>query len=166
MLKQNIIRTLLFAVFFSIGAAAMGVSILVDDLLRYYHNRQLLEAAQKNLQRLESLNIDYDAQLQRLKTDASFVKHIAPAIVGSKPADTNAIYPKATAEQLAAAQQLLSEDLAHQPIEPTIPKWLRRCSHPVRRTALFLAGASLILISFVSFSPVKEASPNKDIGNW
>ena len=164
MLKQNIIRTFLFVIFLSVGAATLGVSILVDDLLQYYHNRQLLEAAQKNLQRLESLNIDYDALLQRLKTDASFVKCIAPAVVGSKPVDANAIYPRATAEQLAAAREVLCEDLARQDTQPTIPKWLRRSSHPVRRTILFLAGASLILISFVSFSPAKEADP--DIGNW
>jgi hypothetical protein len=166
MQKQNIIRTFLFAVFFSAGAAALGVSILVDDLLQYYHNKQLLETAQKNLQRLDSLNIDYDALLQRLKFDAGFVKHIAPAVVGSKPADTNAIYPQATAEQLAAAQELLSEDLARQDTQPTVPKWLGRCSNPVRRTVLFIAGASLILISFVSFNPVKkEANPGKDTGN-
>jgi hypothetical protein len=166
MQRQNIIRTLLFAVFFSVGAAALGVSILVDDLLQYYHNKQLLKTAQKNLQRLESLNIDYDALLQRLKTDTSFVKHIAPAVVGSKPADTNAIYPKATAEQLAAAEALLSEDLARQGTQPTVPKWLGRCSDPSRRAILFFAGASLILISFVSFNPVKkEAGPDKDAGN-
>jgi hypothetical protein len=166
MQKQNIIRTLLFAVFFSAGAATLGVSILVDDLLQYYHNRQLLEAAQKNLKHLESLNIDYDALLQRLKTDASFVKHIAPAVVGSNPADTNAIYPKATAEQLEAAQELLSEDLARHGTQPTVPKWLGRCSSPWRRTTLFFAGASLILISFVSFNPIKkEADPDKDTSN-
>ncbi|MCJ7729547.1 MAG: hypothetical protein MUO27_06695 [Sedimentisphaerales bacterium] len=156
MLKRNIIQTLLFAIFLSVGAATLGVSILVDDLLQYYHNRQLLETAQKNLQRLESLNIDYDALLQRLKTDAGFVKCIAPAIVGSEPPDTNAIYPKATVEQLAAAQEVLSEDLARQNTQPMVPKWLRRSSPPWRRAVLFLAGASLILISFVSFSPVKE----------
>jgi hypothetical protein len=163
MLKQNIIRTLLFAIFFSVGAAALGASILVDDLLQYYHNRQLLEAAKRNLQRLESLNNDYDALLQRLKTDAGVVKSIAPAIVGSKPADTNAIYPKATAEQLAAAQDVLCEDLARQGTQPMTPKWLGRCSRPARRTALFLAGASLILISFVSFSPLKKEADNTDL---
>jgi len=156
MLKHNIIRTFLFVILLSVGAAALGASILVDDLLQYYHNKQLLDAAQKNLQRLEALNSDYDALLQQLKTDASFVKRIAPAVVGSEPADTNAIYPKATAEQLAAAREVLSEDLARQSTEPTIPKWLKRCSHPTRRMVLFLAGASLILISFVSFSPSKE----------
>ena len=158
MLKQNIIRTFLFVAFFSVGAAALGVSILVDDLLRYYHNRQLLETAKRSLQRLELLNSDYDALLQQLQGDADFVKRIAPATVGSEPADTNAIYPKATAEQLAAAQKVLSEDLAQQHAQPTIPNWLRRCSQPRRRTVLFLAGAFLILISFVFFSPAKEKS--------
>ncbi|MBA7649621.1 hypothetical protein ES703_57418 [subsurface metagenome] len=156
MLKQNIIRTFLFVAFFSIGAAALGVSILVDDLLRYYHNRQLLETAKRNLQRLELLNSDYDALLQQLQADANFVKRIAPATVGSEPAEVNTIYPKATAEQLAAAQKVLSEDFDRQRTQPTVPNWLRRCSQPWRRTVLFLAGTFLILISFVSFSPAKE----------
>lgn len=156
MLKQNIIRTFLFVAFFSIGAAALGVSILVDDLLQYYHNRQRLETAKRNLQRLELLNSDYDALLQQIQADANFVKRIAPATVGSEPAEANTIYPKATAEQLAAAQKVLSEDFARQRTQPTLPKWLRRCSQPWRRTILFLAGAFLILISFVSSSPAKE----------
>jgi len=156
MLKQNIIRTFLFVAFFSIGAAVLGVSILVDDLLRYHHNRQLLETAKRNLQRLELLNSDYDALLQQLQADANFVKRIAPATVGSEPAEVDTIYPKATAEQLAAAQKVLSEDLARQRTQPTVPNWLRRCSQPWRRTVLFLAGTFLILISFVSFSPAKE----------
>ena len=158
MLKQNIIRTFLFVAFFSVGAAALGVSILVDDLLRYYHNRQLLETAKRSLQRLELLNSDYDALLQQLQGDADFVKRIAPATVGSEPADTNAVYPKATAEQLAAAQKVLSEDFDRQRTQPTVPEWLRRCSQPRRRTVLFLSGAFLILISFVFFSPAKEKS--------
>lgn len=151
MLKQNIIRTLLFIAFFSVGAAALGVSILVDDLLRYHHNRQLLETAKKNLQRLELLTSDYDSLLQQLQADANFVKRIASATVGSEPADTNTVYPKATAEQLAAAQKVLSEDFARQRTQPTVPNWLTRCSQPRRRTVLFLSGAFLILISFVFF---------------
>jgi hypothetical protein len=156
MLKQNIIRTLLFAIFFSVGAATLGVSILLDDLLQYYHNRQLLETAKNNLRRLELLNSDYDALLQQLQADANFVKRIAPATVGSEPAEVNTIYPKATAEQLAAAQKVLSEDFDQQHTQPAVPNWLRRCSQPRRRTVLFLAGAFLILISFVSFSAAKE----------
>ncbi len=141
----------MFVAFFSVGAAALGVSILVDDLLRYYQNRQLLEAARKNLRRLELLTSDYDSLLQQFQGDANFVKRIAPATVGSEPADTNAVYPKATAEQLAAAQKVLSEDFARQRTHPTVPNWLTRCSQPRRRTVLFLSGAFLILISFVFF---------------
>ncbi len=141
----------MFVAFFSVGAAALGVSILVDDLLRYYQNRQLLEAARKNLRRLELLTSDYDSLLQQFQGDANFVKRIAPATVGSEPADTHAVYPTATAEQLAAAQKVLSEDFARQRTQPAVPNWLTRCSQPRRRTVLFLSGAFLILISFVFF---------------
>jgi len=42
---QNIIRAILFVVFFSVGAASLGASVLCDDLVEYYRNRQLLKAA-------------------------------------------------------------------------------------------------------------------------
>ena len=67
MQRQNILRTLLFAVFFSIGTAALAGSILRDDLLRYYRNKQLLRSAEETLNKLESLNADYDALLKQLE---------------------------------------------------------------------------------------------------
>jgi len=157
MRRQNILRTLLFVVFFSIGAAALSVSILGDDLLRYYTNRELLETARESLSRLRSLNTDYDALLQQLQKDPNLVRRIAPATLGTQPADANAIYPKATAEQLAAARKALTEDTSHKVAEPVMPDWISRCSRPPRRIILFLAGAFLILISFIWFGPVKQA---------
>ena len=149
-------RMLLFIVFFSIGAAALGVSIFFDDLLRYYHNRQLLKITETSLTRLESLNADYDALLQQLEKDPNLVERIGPAALGTEPADANAIYPKATPEQLAAARQALTEETNQQYAKPRIPAWISRCSEPPRRVILFLAGAFLILISFVWFGPAKQ----------
>ncbi len=149
-------RTLLFIVFFSIGAAALSVSIFFDDLLRYYHNRQLLKITETSLTRLESLNADYDALLQQLGKDPNFIERIAPATLGTEPADANAIYPKATPEQLAAARQVLTEETSQQYAKPEIPDWITRCSKPRRRIILFLAGAFLILISFVWFGGVRR----------
>ena len=158
MRRQNIIRVFLFVVFFGIGAAAVGGSILCDDLLRYYHNRQLLKAAKESLSHLESLNTDYDALLQQLQKDPNFVKRIAPATLGIEPNDEDTIYPKVTAEQLAAARKALTEDPNRQPAELMAPDWIIRCSKSPYRIILFLAGAFLILISFIWFGSAWQRS--------
>ena len=160
MRRQDVIRTFLFVVFFSIAAASLSVSILCDELLRYYTSRQLLRAAEDALGRLESLNTDYDLLLQQLEEDPNLVRHIAPAALGAEAADGNAVYPRASAEQLASARKALTEG-SNQPRfiggEPRVPRWIVRCSRPTHRAVLFLAGAFLVLISFIWFGPAERA---------
>lgn len=153
--SQNILRTLLFVVFFSIGTAALAGAILRDDLLRYYRNKQLLRSAEETLSWLESLNADYDALLKQLKENPALLERIAPATLGTEPNEPNTVYPKATAEQLDAARKVLAEDLEQQS-RAEMPDWIARCSEPSKRTILFLAGALLILISFICFGPAKQ----------
>ena len=155
---RNVIRTILFVIFFSIGAASLGVSILCDDLVQYYHNRQLLKVTQQSLNRLESLNADYDALLEQLEKDPNLVKRLAPAALGTEPEDANAVYPRATPGQLAAARKALTQDPNDQSTVPALPEWLTRCSEPRRRITLFVAGSVLILISFTCFTPVKQTT--------
>jgi hypothetical protein len=158
MLKQNIIQTLLFIIFFSIGASVLGGSVLCDDLLQYYMNRQLLKAAKESLRRLESLNTDYDVLLQRLQEDPNLVRRLAPATLGTEPEDKSTVYPKASAEQLAAVRKVLMEGLDRETAEQAVPDWIIRCCKPVQRTVLFFAGAFLILISFICFGPAEQPS--------
>jgi len=146
----------LFIVFFGIGAAALSGSILCEDLVRYYRNNQLLKAAKESLRRLEALNADYDTLLEQLQKDPNAVKRIAPATLGAEPEAEDTIYPKATAEQLAAVREALREEAGHGIGEPAMPDWLVRCSGPARRMILFLAGAFLILISFICFGSAKQ----------
>ena len=161
MRRQNIIRAFLFVVFFSIGAAALSGSILFADLLRYYNNRELLKAEKELSNRLTSLNDDYDALLQELRNDPNIVKRIALITLGKEDNDANTIYPKATAEQLAAARKALTEETSTEPADTSLPQWLTRCREPRRRTMLFFAGAGLILVSFICFGPAKEKSREK-----
>ena len=160
--KQNVIRTFLFVVFFSIGAISLGGSILCDDLVRYYRNRQLLKAAQESLDQLKSLNVDYDVLLEQLEKDPNLFKRIASATLGTEPEDADAIYPRATAEQLAVAHRVLAEDPDQQPAEPVMPGWLTRCSEPRRRMMLFFSGGALILISFICFRPGQTDSKKQE----
>ena len=161
MRKQNILRTVFFIVFFSIGASALSVSILCDDLVRYYRNNQLLKAAEESLRRLEVLNADYGALLEQLEKEPNAVERIAPATLGTEPGAEDTVYPKATAEQLAAVREALREEAGNGIGGPAMPDWLVRCSKPPRRVILFFAGAFLILISFICFGSVSRKA-NKD----
>ena len=142
--------------FFGIGISAMTASILCDEIFRYYRNKQLLEYSEQSLDKLQDLNLDYDILLQQLKDDPDFTKRIAPAILGTPPADANAVYPKVTIEQLIAAREALKQSSEQTTPQSPIPAWLFRCMKPVRRIILFIAGASLILISFVCFGKSKK----------
>jgi hypothetical protein len=162
---RSVIRAVLFVLFFSIGAGSLSVSILCDDLVQYYRNTELSRATQESLNRLKSLNTDYDILLEKLGEDPNHIKRLGPATLGPKYQDPNTIYPRATAEQLAAARRALIED----PNRPTagrapgapMPEWLSRCSEPRRRIMLFFAGAALILTSFICFGPAKQ-TPEKE----
>ena len=152
MQRQDAIRTFLFVIFFSIGAATLYVSICCDELIRYYRNKQMLKAVQESKNQLESLIADYEALLGQMEKDPNlFMERIAPAALGAEPEKKDVVYPKATPEQLNAAREALTEDTDRKPIEPVVPGWLIQCSEPRRRIVLFLAGAFLILISFIWF---------------
>ena len=153
---QNFIRTILFTTFFSVGAAALAGSVLYDDLVHYYRNKQLLKAAQESLSRLKSLNTDYDVLLRQLEKDPNLFKRIAPATLGIEHQDANAVYPRATDEQLAAARRAMTTEHNQQSEEPVMPDWIIRCGEPRRRIMLFFSGVALILTSFVCFGPIKQ----------
>jgi hypothetical protein len=153
---QNVIRTLLFVVFFSIGAAAMAGSVLCDDLVSHYRNKHFLGQAERLNQRRKSLIADYDALLRQVEDDPNLVKRIAPAAIGADHNEPNTIYPRATPLELAAARKALADVAEQEPNEPILPAWLVRCSEPRLRTYLFISGAALILVSFVCFARIKK----------
>ena len=149
------IRTVFFVLFFSVGAASLGLSVLCEDLFKYYQNRQLARAARQSLEKLKSLNYDYNMLLAQLAEDPNLIKRLAPAALGNEQPDPNTVYPRATARQLAAARRALT-DPNQQEEEPVIPGWLGRCSDPPKRLALFISGIALILISFICFRPASN----------
>jgi len=146
----------LFVVFFSIGAAAMSGSVLCDDLVSHYRNKHFLRQDKRFTQRFKSLDADYDALLHQLEDDPNLIKRIAPATIGADQNEPNTIYPRATAQELAAAKKALAEIAEQEPNKPVLPAWLVRCSEPRLRTYLFICGAALILVSFVCFGRIKK----------
>jgi hypothetical protein len=82
---RNVIHTILFLLFFSLGAALLSIAILCDDLVKHYQNAELLRTAEKSLDRLRSLDADYGAVLKRLQLDPNDpnpVKHLAVVTLG------------------------------------------------------------------------------------
>jgi hypothetical protein len=159
MLRQSIFHLFFFVIFFSIGAVSLGVAVLCDDFVQYCRDKHLVKQAELSVQRLKALNADYDGLLEQLEQNPDLLKRIAPVTLGTEPTDPCAIYPKARAEELAVARKALVEQADQEPAQTPIPAWLQRCSEPTKRIALFIAGAGLILISLVCFSP--EPEPKK-----
>ena len=155
MQRPDIIRTVLFVLFFSVGASSLGISVLIEDLFQYYQNRQLAESARESLEKLKSLNDVYNMVLAELEEDPNHFKRLAPAALGRESSDPNTVYPRATARQLAAARRALTDPNA-ETIEPIIPKWLSRCSERRKQIAIFSSGIALILISFICFRPASH----------
>ena len=146
------LRTILFVVFFSIGAAALAAAFLCNDLISYYNNSQRLTAEEQTLAKLKDLNEDYDILLRQLRKDPNYVKRIAPAAIGIEPNEPNTVYPRARAEQLAAVRKMLIEDLEEKNEKPVMPKWVDRCCDSSRQPVLLISGALLVLTSFVFFT--------------
>jgi hypothetical protein len=153
MQSQRVLQFLFFVVFFSVGGAALGGAVLCDDLILYCLNRRLISEAESSLERLDSLNSEYDALLDELEKDPNLLKRIAPATLGTEPDDPNAIYPKAKARELALARKALLDQAGVEAAASAVPAWLERCSDPSRKLGLFVAGAGLVLISLVFFTP-------------
>lgn len=151
----------MFVLFFGVGAASLSSSILCEDLAQYYQNKQLLRQSQESLNQLRSLNTEYDVLLERWQQDPNFVvKRVARATLGpeavSEPQDPNTVYPRATAQLMAAARKVLNDDKktsTAEQAEPVMPRWLVRSRQRPSRITLFVCGVVLILTSFVCFRP-------------
>ncbi|MHC4742419.1 MAG: hypothetical protein ACYS8Z_10935 [Planctomycetota bacterium] len=153
---QNFVRTILFVVFFSVGAGAIAASALYDDFVNHYRNKHYLDQARLLTQKLESLNEDYNAAIRRIEEDPNIIKRLAPAELGTENDDPNTVTPRATQEDLAEAKKALAKIVEAEPNEIPVPQWMERCREPKQRTYLFTAGAALILVSFAFFGILKE----------
>jgi len=156
MQRHGILRFLVFVIFFSSGAAALGGAVLCEDFISYCRNKHIVKQAELSINRLESLNAEYDALLEQLRSNPDLLKRIAPVTLGTRLEDPNTIYPKARARELAIARKALMDQAGDGPAEASIPTWLQRCSDPAKRIVLFISGASLVLISMVCFTSSQD----------
>ena len=153
---HSFVKTAAFIVTFTVGSGAIGLCALCNDLLLYHHNRRGLALLEQTNDSLRSLNKVHDALLVRIESDPGMIRRIAPAVLGMQPEDPNAYYPSAGSRELAAAEQTLSRHNRSRRSIPVLPAWLVRVSEPRHRTALFLAGGVLVLVSFTCFGLIKS----------
>src|SRR4030042_5364909 len=116
MSERSVLHVILFVIFFSVGAASLGVSVLCEDLVEYYQNRRLLKSARESLERLKLITNDYDVLLSQLENDPNYIRRMARATLGTESEDPNMVYPKESIELLAAVRRVLN-NAANQPVE-------------------------------------------------
>lgn len=155
---RNFIKLLLFIVLFSIGAVSLALAVLYPDILRYYRYNRLLQSARESVDNLESLNERYDALLKNIEQDLNLLSRAAPAVIGAEPVDSNAVYPRATAEQLAAAKEALEKYDKQKASDRPLPQYLGRLGKPLYRIIMFACGCGLVLIAFICFCPARNTN--------
>jgi hypothetical protein len=155
---RNFIRLLLFVVFFITGAVSLALAVLYPDLLRYYRYNQLLESTRESVAKLESLNAQYDALLKNIEQDPNILSRAAPAVIGSEPVDSNAVYPHAAAEPrlVGAAREAMEKYDEQKASELPLPQYLQRLGRPSYRIIMFVCGCGLVLIAFICFGPAQK----------
>jgi len=152
---DNVIRTIFFMIFFSIGIAAVALSIVADEFLYYYRQQISLEETMRANEHLAILDEKNRQLLEQIKKDPSILERLAPITLGAEPNEPNAIIPKTGVAELQFARNVLEELRQTSEKKIQIPQWLERINQNKERTILFLSGSGLILISLCSFTLLK-----------
>jgi hypothetical protein len=152
--KQDFLRVLLFVIFFTAGAAALGLAILCDEMLEYLEYEQVLIETKDSRDKLKSLIEDYQALLEEFERDPNIYERIAPIELGSDRGDANTVYPKPSRQLIAKTNEILQAGDSKE--ESWLFSVLNRCNQPRLRLMLFISGALLVLVSFVCFSPMRS----------
>ena len=155
---MDFVRFVLFCIFFAIGAGAVALSIVGDEVGDYYNNKNILKKIQADNEKIKSLAAEYDLQIQQLQNDPNTRQRLKYITLGQEPSAKDTAFPKVSEKQLATAK--LPGDSQSTQEQSNIPKWIKRCTDPKLRQGLFFAGAGLILITFLFFAAPGE--PKKD----
>ena len=157
-----ILRYLLFCIFFTAGAGAVALSILIyPEINNYYKNRLQLRQVEEGNVRVEKLITQYDAQIQQLERDPNLLAKLQTFTFGHEPDLEGAILPKASEEELAAAKEALFAELNQQKDAQLVPQWVNRCGQANNRRILFVAGCGLLVINFIFFGTPRRHRPHR-----
>ena len=156
--SSAILRFVLFCIFFSVGAGAIALSILAEEIETYFANRRTYAQTLEMNERIEKLIAEYEAQIEEIEKNPEILKKLERITFGAVEGEEGSEHPRAAVEQLAAARAALLEEMEGKKEEKMIDKWVGRIVEPKARMRLFFAGAGLVLITFMFFGTVREGA--------
>ena len=156
--SSAILRFVLFCIFFSVGAGAIALSILAEEIEIYFANRRTYARMLETNERIERLIAEYEAQIEQIEQNPEILKKLERITFGAVEGEEESEHPRAAVEQLAAARAALMEEIETKAEEKAIDRWVERIVEPKGRMRLFFAGAGLVLITFMFFGTVREGN--------
>lgn len=157
------IRYIIFCIFFAAGTAAIALSFLVQlDMIPYFQSVTLLDRTVKDNEKIQSLIDQYDNLNTLIEKEPNVLARLQQLSLGQTPPQQEGIIsPSDYNLQLSAlAKQVLEENPPSDPNE-FIPLWAKRSMDVRYRSALFLSGAGLLLITFMFFGSSRKPGPAK-----
>ncbi len=152
------IRFLFFCLFFSVGAGAMTLAILVEpELLNFYTSRRALDEVYAQNEQIKELTDQYTAQINLIEQQPEVLERIRALAFNRPPQREDTLFPRGDDERLRQKTQAIFDMLeAKQHAPRPLPEWLGRCLEPNIRRALFLAGGGLVMLTFIFFGSPRE----------
>ncbi len=162
-----IVRYVLFCLFFTVGAAAITLSILIDpEISTCLTNRRMLHEIRRQNEKIADLTAQYEAQINLVRTEPNVLRRLERVTFGTSthlPEDASAADLPPGSQALRQTAQSILADMQKSPAaaETDLPSWFLRCRKPRIRTALFAAGSGLILITFLFFGSPRIQAPRR-----
>jgi hypothetical protein len=151
---MRFLRFVLFCIFFAIGAGSIALSIVAEEVYSLYSSQILVARFEDDNKKITSLSQQYDCQMRLIKSDPNSLDRLKGIMLGEKGASSEDVaVPDVSRRELINASNALLEKMETSAQKtPIVAEWLQRCNQPKSRKILFLAGAALVLISFIFFS--------------
>ncbi len=153
---MRFLRYLFFCLFFTVGAAAVTLSILADEIMQHYRGRMVLDETIDENQRLRELNAQADVQIEMLESDPNLVSRFEALTFRREPFAEDTVFPKPDDSVETAAETALRDGFDRRTENTQIPLWLERIAVENYRLSLFLAGCGLIITCFIFFGTEKR----------
>jgi len=159
---MRLVRYVLFCLFFAVGAGAVALAVLADEIRDYCRGRVLLAETLSENEDIRFLTVEYAAQIDEIRKDPNLIRRLERVTLGRQPDEADTAFPRASEELLSEAGSAVLEDLRTDRPTREVPTWVERISEPNIRYSLFFAGAGLVLVTFIFFgAPPKKATEDK-----
>jgi hypothetical protein len=152
----SIVRYLFFCIFFAVGASAIALSILSDEIVQNYKNIDYLNLIDENTQEIERLIKAYNLQLEQVKNDPGLLERLSRRILGTDSQEDGVAEIMATRQELRMATEILSRSSDPNETVPMLRTYAQRATEKHVKRGLFLSGSGLILIAFIFFGAPKQ----------